>query len=58
MYRSLGNIFRKHVKAKKQHEISRVSELCDLASAASGGVKTLLDVGSGVGHLSRLMAHR
>ncbi|MBN3304375.1 RRNAD protein, partial [Amia calva] len=51
----LGHIFRKHVKPKKQHEIRRlgpvVKKLCDLT-----GCDTLVDVGSGQGHLTRFLS--
>ncbi len=48
-------MFRKHVKPKKQHEIARMSELADKLHL--GRPRRLVDVGSGVGHLSRLLAH-
>ncbi|KAG9345297.1 hypothetical protein JZ751_009843 [Albula glossodonta] len=51
----LGHIFRKHVKPKKQHEISKlgtlVKQLCDLTECNS-----VVDVGSGQGHLTRFLS--
>ncbi|XP_040211127.1 protein RRNAD1 isoform X1 [Rana temporaria] len=51
----LDPLFRKHVKPKKQHEIRQlgklVKKLCDSTSCAD-----VVDVGSGQGHLSRVLA--
>nr|XP_020473010.1 protein RRNAD1 isoform X2 [Monopterus albus] len=51
----LGHIFRKHVKPKKQHEIRKlgmlVKQLCDHTDC-----KTVVDVGSGQGHLTRFLS--
>uniref|UniRef100_A0A8C9W0M7 Methyltransferase like 25B n=1 Tax=Scleropages formosus TaxID=113540 RepID=A0A8C9W0M7_SCLFO len=51
----LGHIFRKHVKPKKQHEIRKlgalVKTLCDKTCC-----KTVVDVGSGQGHLTRFLS--
>ena len=51
-HKNLHNLFRRHVKPKKQHEIARMASLCSAVCLASG-VKSVVDVGSGVGHLSR-----
>ncbi len=65
--RSLGHIFRKHLKPKKQHEVARMGQVVEVAarmasssSSSSGGRGTnrVVDVGAGAGHLSRLLAHR
>ncbi len=61
--RSLGHIFRKHLKPKKQHEVARMGQVVEVAakmSSSSGGKRTnrVVDVGAGAGHLSRLLAHR
>uniref|UniRef100_UPI003AAA92CB methyltransferase-like protein 25B n=1 Tax=Centroberyx gerrardi TaxID=166262 RepID=UPI003AAA92CB len=51
----LGHIFRKHVKPKKQHEIRKlgtlVKQLCDQTDC-----RTVVDVGSGQGHLTRFLS--
>uniref|UniRef100_A0A3P8UF77 Methyltransferase like 25B n=1 Tax=Cynoglossus semilaevis TaxID=244447 RepID=A0A3P8UF77_CYNSE len=51
----LVHIFRKHVKAKKQHEIHKlghlVKELCE-----ETGCSRVVDVGSGQGHLTRFLS--
>lgn len=51
----LDPLFRKHVKPKKQHEIRQlgklVKKLCDSTSC-----EDVVDVGSGQGHLSRVLA--
>ncbi|KAJ8398421.1 hypothetical protein AAFF_G00426760 [Aldrovandia affinis] len=51
----LGHLFRKHVKPKKQHEISKlgtlVKQLCDLTEC-----NNVVDVGSGQGHLTRFLS--
>ena len=57
MSRSVYNIFRKHIKEKKQHEIVRMVQLTDLLAAKSGGCHQVVDIGSGVGHLSRLLSY-
>ena len=51
-HKNLHNLFRRHVKPKKQHEIARMASLCSAVCLASG-VGLVVDVGSGVGHLSR-----
>jgi len=54
--KALHHVFKKHVKPKKQHEISRYSRL--IKNVASNlHVDKVLDVGSGVGHLSRYLAY-
>ncbi|XP_077966992.1 methyltransferase-like protein 25B [Styela clava] len=51
----LKHIFRKHVNPKKQHEIRKLSKIItDVASKAK--VSKVADIGSGQGHLSRLLA--
>ncbi|CAG6014419.1 unnamed protein product [Menidia menidia] len=51
----LGHIFRKHVKPKKQHEIRKlgmvVRQICDQT-----GCRSVVDVGSGQGHLTRFLS--
>lgn len=46
---------RKKIKAKKQHEIERMGQLtAEIASKLN--VKYIVDFGSGLGHLARLLA--
>jgi len=53
---TLQKIFSKHVKPKKLYEIQAIAqETAGLASQC--GVKWVFDVGSGLGHLSRLLAY-
>merc|ERR1719154_15499 len=53
---SLKHVFRKHVKPKKQYEMCRLAKL---TSSISGflGTDKVLDIGSGVGHLSRYLCY-
>ena len=55
-HKNLNHIFRKHVKPKKQHEISRLASLVKFMSN-SADFEQVVDVGSGVGHLSRLLSY-
>lgn len=49
-------LMRKKIKAKKQHEIERMGQLtADIASKLN--VKYIVDFGSGLGHLARLLAY-
>lgn len=48
----LKHVFRKHIKPKKQHEITTMSDLASMFKET----KNRVDVGSGLGHLSRLLA--
>lgn len=52
----LKTLFLKHVKPKKRYEIFRMAEIT-ARSAKQLGVTFLVDVGSGLGHLSRIMAY-
>ncbi|XP_053699725.1 protein RRNAD1 isoform X1 [Synchiropus splendidus] len=51
----LEHIFRKHVKPKKQHEICRLGALVKRLSEETE-VSRVVDVGSGQGHLTRLLS--
>ncbi|XP_077514618.1 methyltransferase-like protein 25B [Amblyomma americanum] len=53
--RNLTHPFRKHVKLKKQHEITRLAMVVELLAQKCGCLH-VLDVGSGQGHLARLLA--
>ena len=55
-HQNLNHIFRKHVKPKKQHEIARLASLVKYMSN-SADFEQIVDVGSGVGHLSRLLSY-
>lgn len=52
---ALQNVFRKHVKPKKQHELEKMSSCCAMISRAMN-CPTVVDVGAGVGHLSRYLS--
>lgn len=56
--KGLEHVFRKHVKPKKQHEIARLSDVIRTVANSGNGdnVSNLVDVGSGLGHLSRLLS--
>lgn len=53
----ISNLFWKNVKVKKRHEISVLAELC-YESALKTNCFCIIDIGSGVGHLSRLLAYK
>ena len=48
----LQHVFRRHVKPKKQHELRRLARLVELTRP-----RLVVDLGSGRGHLSRLLAY-
>ncbi|XP_076465559.1 uncharacterized protein LOC143297222 [Babylonia areolata] len=50
----MEHIFRKHVKPKKQHEIRQLGKVVQLVTQVSGS-DHVVDVGAGLGHLSRLL---
>uniref|UniRef100_A0A8C6YQ36 Ribosomal RNA adenine dimethylase domain containing 1 n=1 Tax=Nothoprocta perdicaria TaxID=30464 RepID=A0A8C6YQ36_NOTPE len=52
---ALHPLLRKHVKPKKQHEIRRLGKVVKRLSEAAG-CDRVVDVGSGQGHLSRVLA--
>jgi len=43
-HKNLHNLFRRHVKPKKQHEIARMASLCSAVCLASG-VNNVVDIG-------------
>ncbi|KAK6179337.1 hypothetical protein SNE40_011724 [Patella caerulea] len=51
---ALFHVFRRHVKPKKQHEIHRLAQGVSLLSNICG-CKKIVDVGAGLGHLSRIL---
>ncbi|XP_045611979.2 methyltransferase-like protein 25B isoform X1 [Procambarus clarkii] len=52
----LKHVFRRHLKPKKQHEVARLALIAgQIARNTCNGV--MIDVGSGQGHLSRLLAY-
>ena len=55
-HQSLRHVFRKHVKPKKQYEMCRLAKLIS-SVAQSNEVERVLDIGSGVGHLSRYLCY-
>lgn len=52
----LKNLIKKRVKPKKQHEIERMAALCN-STAAKSNIKYIIDFGSGIGHLSRILGY-
>lgn len=53
----LKNLFLKHVKLKKRHEISMMAEVVQ-NTAAQTSCNGVLDFGSGLGHLVRMLAYK
>ncbi|XP_049882839.1 methyltransferase-like protein 25B [Pectinophora gossypiella] len=53
----LKNLFLKHVKLKKRHEISLMAEVVNHTALASK-CEAVIDFGSGVGHLVRVLAYK
>lgn len=54
-HKGLKHVFRKHIKPKKQHEIVRMSQLA-LMLANKTKEQNKIDIGAGLGHLSRLLS--
>ncbi|KAG8193061.1 hypothetical protein JTE90_028173 [Oedothorax gibbosus] len=54
-HKNIPEFCRRHVKPKKQHEIFRMAQLSDIVFKHFG-LKFAIDMGSGQGHLSRLLA--
>ncbi|XP_001360648.4 protein RRNAD1 isoform X1 [Drosophila pseudoobscura] len=52
----LKHLFMKRVKPKKQHEITRMAEICAL-SCRTTPVDFVVDFGAGVGHLARILGY-
>ncbi|XP_068144848.1 methyltransferase-like protein 25B [Drosophila tropicalis] len=55
-HRKLKHIFRKCVKPKKYHEITRMAEIC-AKSHQKMSVDFVVDFGAGVGHLARILGY-
>ncbi|XP_078489142.1 methyltransferase-like protein 25B [Ciona intestinalis] len=53
--KNLDSVFRRHVNPKKQHEISILSDVIS-KSFLKGKCTQVVDIGSGQGHLSRVLA--
>ncbi|KAJ8736051.1 hypothetical protein PYW08_006707 [Mythimna loreyi] len=53
----LKNLFLKHVKLKKRHEISLMADVV-VDTALQSGCNSVIDFGSGLGHLVRVLAYR
>lgn len=53
----LSNIFKKHIKPKKRHELSLLPEVIHNICEKTGA-KNIVDVGSGLGHLARFLAYK
>eukprot|EP00095_Tigriopus_kingsejongensis_P000323 snap_masked-scaffold292_size219010-processed-gene-1.16 protein:Tk00323 transcript:snap_masked-scaffold292_size219010-processed-gene-1.16-mRNA-1 annotation:"nhl repeat-containing protein 2" len=54
---TLLHVFRKHIKPKKQHEIARMAQIADLMAQKCGQNRNIIDIGSGMGHLARLLSY-
>ncbi|XP_067001365.2 methyltransferase-like protein 25B isoform X3 [Anabrus simplex] len=52
----LSYVFTKHVKPKKRHEITTMAQVTAETAQASG-CQYIVDIGSGMGHLSRMLAY-
>lgn len=52
----LKQIFTKHVKPKKRHEVEKMSRTCGKISEELG-IEYIVDFGAGLGHLSRVLAY-
>ena len=53
---SLSQVFHRQVKPKKQHELYRMGQCCATISQVTN-CRTVVDVGAGVGHLSRFLSY-
>ncbi|PZC81383.1 hypothetical protein B5X24_HaOG212835 [Helicoverpa armigera] len=53
----LKNLFLKHVKLKKRHEINLMSDVV-VDTALQSNCNSVIDFGSGLGHLVRVLAYR
>lgn len=53
----LKNLFLKHVKLKKRHEINLMAGVV-VDTAVQTGCNSVIDFGSGLGHLVRVLAYR
>ncbi|XP_018312574.1 protein RRNAD1 [Mycetomoellerius zeteki] len=51
------NLFLKHVKIKKRHEIQQIARVC-ADCAQESNAECIVDVGAGVGHLARSIAFK
>lgn len=55
--KELSNVFRKHIKPKKRHELSILPEVIHDVCERTG-TRHIVDVGSGLGHLARFLAYK
>lgn len=53
----LLKLFWKNVKAKKRHEIAVISDICRKSTCKTDCIY-VVDVGSGLGHLSRMLNYQ
>lgn len=53
----LQNIFSKHIKPKKRHEIKEIGNIC-AKTAEQCDTTIIVDFGAGLGHLARHLAYR
>ncbi|KAK1127411.1 hypothetical protein K0M31_003950 [Melipona bicolor] len=50
-----NNLFSKHIKKKKRYEIHEIAQVC-AGCAHEASCKCIVDIGSGMGHLARILA--
>lgn len=50
-----NNLFSKHIKKKKRYEIHEIAQVC-AECAYEASCKCIVDIGSGMGHLARILA--
>ncbi|XP_023944052.2 methyltransferase-like protein 25B isoform X2 [Bicyclus anynana] len=53
----LKNLFIKHVKLKKRHEMTKMAEFVSM-TARESNCRAVLDFGSGLGHLIRILSYK
>ena len=54
-FNSLQNVFRRHIKPKKKHEIIRMADVASMLALKASPSK-IVDIGAGLGHMSRLLS--
>ncbi|XP_029680179.1 protein RRNAD1-like [Formica exsecta] len=52
-----NNLFLKHVKIKKRHEIQQIAQIC-ADCAQESNTRCIVDIGAGMGHLARSLAFK
>lgn len=52
-----NNLFLKHVKIKKRHEVQQIAQIC-ADCAQETNTRCIVDIGAGMGHLARSLAFK